>query len=115
MHTLDDKDWSDICRYLDKLDRVRIEQLGGELGLSVFNLDRMQNLPDDMVKAWLRKEDRVIEKSGDPLTWSILVVALRKIGQNGISDAILTDRPSNVYTCTNTIHNLSIKSCNIII
>ena len=113
MHTLD-KDWFDICRYLDKLDRDQIQRLGGELGLNVFNLEKMQNLPDEMVKAWLRKEDRVKEKSGDPLTWSILVVALRKIEQHGVANDIFV-RASNVNTCTNTIHNLSIKSCNIII
>ena len=58
----------------------------------MFNLEKMQNLPDDMVKAWLRKEDRVKEKSGDPLTWRVLVAALQKIGQNGVADDILTNQ-----------------------
>ena len=77
---------------MNKLDRVQVQQLGGELGLSVFNLEKMQNLPGDMVKAWLRKEDNVKEKSGDPLTWSILVAALRKIGQNGVANDILMNQ-----------------------
>ena len=58
----------------------------------MFNLEKMQNLPGDMVRAWLRKEDNVKEKSGDPLTWSILVAALRNIGQNGVADDILKDK-----------------------
>ena len=58
----------------------------------MFNLEKMQNLPGDMVKAWLRKEDNVKEKSGDPLTWSILVAALRKIGQNGVANDILMNQ-----------------------
>ena len=89
---LDETNWSDICRYLNKLDRDQIQRLGGELGLSVFNLEKMQNLPGDMVRAWLRQQDNVKEKSGDPLTWSVLVVALRNIGQNGVADDILTNQ-----------------------
>ena len=58
----------------------------------MFNLEKMQNLPDDMVRAWLRQQDNVKEKSGDPLTWSVLVVALRKIGQNGVANDILTNQ-----------------------
>ena len=57
----------------------------------MFNLEKMQNLPGDMVRAWLRQQDNVKEKSGDPLTWSVLDVALRKIGQNGVADDILTN------------------------
>ena len=85
---VDENDWLEITRYLMKLDTNQIKRLGGELGLSVFNLERMQNLPDDLVKAWLRKEDRVRETSGDPLTWEALVRALQRIGQRGIADDI---------------------------
>ena len=89
---LDETNWSDICRYLNKLDRDQIRQLGGELGLSVFNLEKMQNLPGDMVRAWLRQQDGVQKKSSDLLTWRVLVVALQKIGQNGVADDILTNQ-----------------------
>ena len=58
----------------------------------MFNLEKMQNLPDDMVRAWLRQQDGVKKKSSDPLTWRVLVAALQKIGQNGIADDILTNQ-----------------------
>ena len=74
------------------MDQPQIHLLGGELGLIVFNLEKMQNLPNDMVKAWLRKEDNVKKKSGDPLTWNILVKALQTIGQDGIADDILREK-----------------------
>ena len=85
---VDGFDWSKTNGYLKKLDRSQIEKLGGELGLSIFNLEKMQNLPGDMVKAWLRREDGVMEKCGDSLTWEALVKALDKIGQTGIADEI---------------------------
>ena len=90
--TVDDKDWATICGYLHKMDRPQIQQLGGELGLSTFNLEKMKVLPGDMVRAWLRKQDHVKEKSGDPLTWKALVDALKGIGQQGIADDIFKDK-----------------------
>ena len=89
---LDVSDWATICGYLHQMDQPQIHLLGGELGLIVFNLEKMQTLPNDMVKAWLRKEDKVKEKSGDPLTWNILVKALQTIGQDGIADDILREK-----------------------
>ena len=74
------------------MDRDQIKRLGGELGLNVYNLEKMQDLPGDMVKAWLRKENDVQEKCGDPLTWNVLVEKLKKIGQTGIARAILRDK-----------------------
>lgn len=44
-----------------------------------------------MIDAWLRREDNVIEKSGDP-TWKSLCVALREIDQNGIAADIEINR-----------------------
>ena len=77
---------------MKKLDRSQIEELGGELGLNIFNLEKMQRLPGDMVKAWLRKENKVTEKCGDPLTWETLVKVLDKIEQTGIADEIRKDK-----------------------
>ena len=74
------------------MDGHQIRRLGGELGLDVYNLEKMRDLPDDMVKAWLRKENDVQEKCGDPLTWNVLVKKLKKIGQTGIARAILRDK-----------------------
>ena len=89
---IDDSDWTAVCNYLQKIDKRQILHLGAMLGLCMFNLERMQNLPDDLVKAWLRKEDRVRETSGDPLTWEALVKALQGIGQRGIADDITRDK-----------------------
>ena len=76
---LDVSDWATICGYLHQMDQPQIHLLGGELGLIVFNLEKMQNLPNDMVKAWHRKEDNVKKKSGDPLAWNILVLLTARI------------------------------------
>ena len=53
-----------------------------------------------MVRAWLRKQDHVKEKSGDPLTWKALVEALKKIGQQGIADDIFKDHGNLKQVCT---------------
>ena len=90
--TVDNKDWATICHYLRKLDGPQILRLGGELGLDLYNLEKMKDLLYDMVRAWLRKQDHVKEKSGDPLTWKALVVALQRIGQQGIADDIFKDK-----------------------
>ena len=74
------------------MDKPQIQRLGGELGLEVYSLNKMQNLPQDMVEAWLRKEDSVIEKCGHTLTWKVLASKLQKIGQKGIACDILRDK-----------------------
>ena len=56
--------------------------MGGALGLSYNTLHKMTKYPDDMVAAWLRREDFVMSMSGEP-TWRTLVEALRKVGQEG--------------------------------
>ena len=50
--------------------------------MSYSKLRKMTKYPDDMVAAWLRREDFVRSMSGEP-TWRILVEALRKVGQEG--------------------------------
>ena len=46
---------------------------------------------DDVIAAWLRKEDQVTDK-GEP-SWAVLISALkhRRIGQTGIADKIAKD------------------------
>ena len=44
----------------------------------------MKSLPDEMVAAWLRREDYVSE---DP-TWRALVTALRRVGQAGVAETV---------------------------
>ena len=47
----------------------------------------MTSFPDKMVAAWLKREDKVLQDSGEP-TWSTLEGALRKIGQTGLAEDI---------------------------
>ena len=99
-------DWAAICFCLRKLDSGQCKQLGTLLGLNIFKLEKMTTLPDDMVKSWLRKEDKVKEKCGDPLTWEALVNALRKIGLNGIAHDIQRDKcgPTESGTLLQYVH-----------
>ena len=77
---------------MNKLDTDQIKLLGGALGLNVFKLEKMKTLPQDMVTSWLRKDDEVKKKCGDPLTWEALVNALRTLGKKGIADEIFVQK-----------------------
>ena len=77
-----DSDHFKATSYLQKLDKQRIRNVGGALGLSYSSMEKMSSYPDDMVAAWLRREDFVVSMSGEP-TWRTLVEALRKVGQEG--------------------------------
>ena len=77
----------EISRYLMDLDNQQIVQLGLALGMNYAKLKRMRNLPGDMVAAWLRREDDVLEVSGVP-TWKVLSEALKDVGQTGLATKI---------------------------
>ena len=64
------------------MDNDHLIDIGGALGISFSKLRKMTKHPDDMVAAWLRREDFVMSMSGEP-TWRTLVEALRKVGQEG--------------------------------
>ena len=76
-----------VTQYLQNLDEDHICTIGGALGLSYSKLRKMTKYPDDMVAAWLRREDFVVSMSGEP-TWRTLVEALRKVGQEGTAKDI---------------------------
>ena len=78
----------EVCSSLKLLDDNLIRSVGGALGLAFNVLQKMKSLPEDMVAAWLRKEEYVSE---DP-TWRTLIKALRRVGQTGIADTIENDR-----------------------
>ena len=80
-----------VKQSLTNLDNEKLTDLGGALGLSYPKLRRMPNILDDMVAAWLRKEDGVLRESGEP-TWSSLVEALEKIGQRGVAEDIKKEK-----------------------
>ena len=71
-----------VINHLQNLDNDQIIDVGGALGLSFNKLRKMTKYSDDMVAAWLRREDFVMNMSGEP-TWRTLVEALRKVGQEG--------------------------------
>ena len=78
------KDHYEISSYLSDLDNEQIVQVGLVLGMNYAKLKRMRSLPGDMVAAWLRREDDVLEVSGVP-TWKILSEALKDTGQTGLA------------------------------
>ena len=74
----------EISSYLLDLDDQQIVQVGLALGMNYAKLKRMRSLPGDMVAAWLRREDDVLEVSGVP-TWKVLAEALKDNGQTGLA------------------------------
>ena len=74
----------EISRCLDDLDNQQLVQVGLALGMNYAKLKQMCSLPGDMVAAWLRREDDVLQVSGVP-TWKALSEALKSVGQTGLS------------------------------
>ena len=90
------KDVCEITKYLLDLEKKHIYDLGLELGLAQPKLKDMKEdsttFRDDVIAAWVRMEDNVIEK-GKP-SWTVLVSALRqcRVGQTGIACKIERDK-----------------------
>jgi len=87
---LAESDIFEITEYLHPINKAQILRIGLCLGLSHTKLrDTMesQTYREDMIAAWLRREDDVQQKTGIP-TWRVLVMALNKQGQNGIASKI---------------------------
>ena len=80
------EDHFEITEFLRNLDKNVLIRLGGALGLSYSKLKKMEPLCEEMVAAWLNKEDNV-SKSGEP-SWKSLKAALIKISQTGLADTI---------------------------
>ena len=74
----------DITQYLKDLSNDQLINLGGALGLLFPTLRRMNDLPNEMVAAWLLRQEDVLERSGEP-TYERLAVALETIEQNGLA------------------------------
>lgn len=79
----------DVCQSLKDLPPSELRNLGGALGLSYMTLAKMidQDLPNKMVAAWLRRQDYVKKRSGEP-TWSTLASKLEEIGQTGLAEDV---------------------------
>ena len=80
------------------MEKTHIYHLGLVLGLRHNKVKTMMDSAtflDDVIAAWLRKEDQVTEK-GEP-SWTVLVNALkhRRVGQTGIANNIVKDKASH--------------------
>ena len=87
-------DLLEITDYLLQLEETHIYNVGLVLGLEqrkVKNLKRSDSFLDDVISAWLRKEDQVTKK-GNP-SWAVLISALNhaRVKQIGIADKIAKD------------------------
>ena len=80
----------EVTSYLRKLDNVKLYDLAGELGLNVTDLRNrvsVDSLPRVLCERWLREDDDVQTRSGDP-SWSSLAKAMCRIGANGLARKI---------------------------
>lgn len=89
------EDLLEITDYLLELEEKHIYDLGLVLGLEqkkVKDLKRSDSFLDDVISAWLRKEDQVTKK-GNP-SWTVLINALkhRRVNQIGIAEKIAKDK-----------------------
>ena len=76
-----------VTRHLRNLSKEDLIGVGGALGLYYPHLRKMSPLLEELVAAWLNKEDNVQSASGDP-SWSSLIKALQDIHQPGIAMTI---------------------------
>ena len=83
-------DLFEVKKQLRNLGKQDIINLGLALGLLYPHLDIMDNKLNDMVSAWLNREDNV----KFPPSWAVLIQALRDISHTGIADDIEREKTS---------------------
>ena len=88
-------DLLDVTDYLQNIDKTHIYNLGLVLGLRQTKVRAMKDSDtflDDVITAWLRREDKVTEK-GEP-SWTVLANALKhhRVGQTGIANDLAKDK-----------------------
>lgn len=81
------QDFHSVCQFLRNLKRNHVIELGLKLGLYYPTLEKMNDVPTEMVAAWLNRQDNVLGQSGEP-TWRGLADALEMIGHTGIANDI---------------------------
>ena len=86
---LTQKHHSQITQYLTSLKKEELVHVGLRLGLHYLTLKKMspESLLNDMVNAWLRRDDDVIEGSGEP-SWESLSKAREDCGHKGIASDV---------------------------
>ena len=90
------------------MDRTSFFRLGLCLGLRHSSIEDMKysgTYREDMIAAWLRRQDYVDQKTGVP-TWRTLVKALEnpRIGQVGIAKTISSDKNITTESDPNSQH-----------
>ena len=75
-----------MTQLLNDLDKQEVIRVGLALGLCYNKMRKMDSI-EDIIAAWLRKDDNVCEKSGNP-SWASLINALDANGHTGIADTI---------------------------
>jgi len=88
-----DDDFLEITEYLIDLEKTDVYNLGLVLGLSrrkVVAKMESKTFLDDIITAWLQKEDQVKEEP----SWTVLVSALKhcRVGKTGIATNIAKDK-----------------------
>ena len=82
--------------YSTCMEKTHIYNLGLVLGLRHIKVKNMKDTSDtfldDVIAAWLQKQDKVTEK-GEP-SWTVLINALKhpRVGQTGIANNIAKDK-----------------------
>lgn len=84
---------NDIYGYLHVLQKPQMVRLGQVLGLKYTRLTGMMDnhlFHEELIAAWLRKDDYVTDDEKRTPTWANLVAALRHdtVRQNGIANQI---------------------------
>ena len=95
-----DGDLLDIKYYMRGFDKIHVYNLGLALGLAQQKVRWMRDSDtflDNVLAAWLRKEDDVKKKG--TLSWSTLVKALRHpmLHQDGVASDICKDKQGFIH------------------
>ena len=79
-----------MTQLLNDLNKQEVIKVGLALGLCYSKMRRMDSI-EDIIAAWLRKDDNVCKASGNP-SWVSLTKALDANGHTGIADTIREKR-----------------------
>lgn len=96
-YNADIDDLNEVSGYLCDLNHAQLEVLGLQMGLRLptlknFNCDTNATYLNELLAAWLREQDKVMEVC--PPTWENLAKALesKRVSQNGIAAKIRKDK-----------------------
>ena len=88
-------DVDEVTSYLLDLESSDIHSLGLSLGLyhpHLKKLETSKTFREDVIAAWLQKEDQVLKKG--PPTWETLIKALKdpRVNQTGVASKIAAEK-----------------------